>query len=202
MSQAPCVLILAAGQGRRFSQAYGAAQDKLLAPCRGLDGVTRPVLQQVLLNLPANLGRRLLVTTPQRHAVIRLAEQHGCEVLLLASNGMGESLAAAVAASAEAPAWLVVLADMPFIAPSTYEQVLAGLAHASVSRAQWQGHSGHPVAFAGGHAQALMGLSGDRGAQGLLRNAQVHDVAVADSGVLWDVDEPAALVFQPGLLPG
>jgi molybdenum cofactor cytidylyltransferase len=201
VSQAPCVLILAAGQGRRFSQACGAAQDKLLAPCRGLDGVERPVLQQVLLNLPPSLGRRLLVTTPQRHAVIRLAEQHGCEVLLLASTGMGESLAAAVAASAEAPSWMVVLADMPFITPCTYQQVLAGLAHASVSRAQWQGRSGHPVAFAASHGPALLGLSGDRGAQALLRNEQVYDVAVADSGVLWDVDEPAALDFQPGLLP-
>ncbi|MCU1716613.1 NTP transferase domain-containing protein [Pseudomonas sp. 5P_3.1_Bac2] len=200
MSAEPCVLILAAGQGRRFRQASATAQDKLLAPCRGLDGVTRGVLQQVLCNLPAHLTRRLLVTTPQRTEVVQLAQQHGCQVLLLASTGLGQSLAAAVEASREAGAWLVVLADMPFIAPATYQQVLDGLAHASVSRAQWQGRAGHPVAFASRHGQALMALSGDVGAKGLLRNEQVHDVAVADPGVLWDVDEPAALDFQPGLL--
>ena len=34
-------IVLAAGQGSRFRAEAGADQDKLLAPCLGLDGVTR-----------------------------------------------------------------------------------------------------------------------------------------------------------------
>ena len=37
-------IILAAGQGSRFRQVAGADQDKLLALCKGRDGVVRPVL--------------------------------------------------------------------------------------------------------------------------------------------------------------
>ena len=81
-------IVLAAGQGSRFRAAAGADQDKLLADCIGLDGVTRPVIEQVLMNLPGRVVRRWLVTSPDRLAVIRLAKAYGCEVLLLESAGM------------------------------------------------------------------------------------------------------------------
>lgn len=102
-------IVLAAGQGSRFRAVAGAGQDKLLADCVGLDGMTRPVVEQVLVNLPATVVERWVVTSPDRHEVIRLAEACGCKVLLLRSAGMGDSIAAAVAASAAADGWLVVL---------------------------------------------------------------------------------------------
>ena len=89
-------IVLAAGQGSRFRAEAG--QDKLLAACVGLDGVTRPVIEQVLLNLPTRIVRRWVVTLPERHEVIRLARAYGCEVLLLESAGMGDSLASAFSA--------------------------------------------------------------------------------------------------------
>ncbi len=46
-------IVLAAGQGSRFRAEAGADQDKLLALLQVRDGVTRPVIEQVLLNLPA-----------------------------------------------------------------------------------------------------------------------------------------------------
>lgn len=102
-------IILAAGQGSRFRAEAGADQDKLLAPCVGRDGITRPVIEQVLVNLSPVATRRWLVTSPDRTEVIRLAKVHGCEVLLLRSPGMGDSIAAAVAASGPSTGWLVVL---------------------------------------------------------------------------------------------
>ncbi|CRM19246.1 MULTISPECIES: nucleotidyltransferase family protein [Pseudomonas] len=187
-------IVLAAGQGSRFRAEAGADRDKLLAHCIGLDGVTRPVIEQVLVNLPATLVERWVVTSPERLEVIRLAEAHGCKVLLLESAGMGDSIAAAVAASAWAEGWLVVLGDMPFIRSATIERVLAD--PASITVPVHAGQYGHPVAFDRVLGSALMALAGDRGAKALFALAQVRGVQVDDPGVLWDVDVPQQLSFS------
>lgn len=188
-------IVLAAGQGSRFRAE--AEQDKLLADCVGLDGVTRPVIEQVLLNLPERIVRRWVVTSPGRHEVIRLARAYGCEVLLLESAGMGDSLAAAVAASGSADGWLVVLGDMPFIRSSSIERVIEGLVVDGISVPVQAGQYGHPVAFGRAFGPGLRALRGDRGARSLFAQAAVHEVVVDDPGVLWDVDVPQALSFKP-----
>ena len=188
-------IVLAAGQGRRFWAEAG--QDKLLADCVGLDGVTRPVIEQVLLSLPERIVQRWVVTLPERHEVIRLARAYGCEVLLLESTGMGDSLAAAVAASGAADGWLVVLGDMPFIRSSSIERVIDGVKADGISVPVQAGQYGHPVAFGRAFGPGLMALSGDRGARSLLAQAAVHEVVVEDPGVLWDVDVPQSLTFKP-----
>ncbi|QOQ75853.1 nucleotidyltransferase family protein [Pseudomonas poae] len=188
-------IVLAAGQGSRFRAEAGADSDKLLADCVGLDGVTRPVIGQVLLNLPERVVKRWLVTSPDRPEVIRLARLYGCEVLLLQSAGMGDSLAAAVAASSPSDGWLVVLGDMPFILPSSIEHVAAALADESISVPVHDGQYGHPVAFGRAWGPALCALSGDRGAKPLFAKGGLLEVSVDDPGVLWDVDVPQALHF-------
>lgn len=188
-------IVLAAGQGSRFWAEAG--QDKLLADCVGLDGVTRPVIEQVLLSLPTRIERRWVVTLPERHEVIRLARAYGCEVLLLESAGMGDSLAAAVAASGSADGWLVVLGDMPFIRSSSIERVIDGVKADGISVPVQAGQYGHPVAFGRAFGPGLMALSGDRGAKSLFAQASVHEVVVDDPGVLWDVDVPQSLSFKP-----
>ncbi|WP_226476948.1 nucleotidyltransferase family protein [Pseudomonas sp. MWU16-30323] len=189
-------IILAAGQGSRFRAEAGADQDKLLAPCVGRDGITRPVIEQVLVNLPAAVTKRWLVTSPDRTEVIRLAQLQGCEVLLLRSPGMGDSIAAAVAASGPSAGWLVVLGDMPFILPASIEQVMAGLEEDGISVPVHAGQYGHPVGFGRSFGPALMALTGDRGAKPLFAMASVQEVAVDDPGVLWDVDVPALLNYR------
>ncbi len=191
-------IVLAAGQGSRFRAAAGADQDKLLAQCVGRDGVTRAVIEQVLVNLPATVVNRWVVTTPERLEVIRLAEAQGCQVLLLRSGGMGDSLAAVVAASSEADGWLVVLGDMPFIQSSSIERVVGALGAGGISVPVQAGEYGHPVAFGREFGPGLMALTGDRGAKPLFALATVHEVQVNDPGVLWDVDLPQMLNFKPG----
>ncbi|MGC5700398.1 nucleotidyltransferase family protein [Pseudomonas sp. NFXW11] len=192
----PAAVILAAGQGSRFRQVAGADQDKLLAACRGRDGVVRPVLEQVLLNLPPGLERRVLVTTAERGQVAELARAYACQVVLLESAGMGHSLAAAVAASEEAAGWLVLLGDMPFILPATVQQVIAAMTEAGICVPRLGTVLGHPVGFGRAYGKALQGLSGDRGAKPLFASGQVLEVSVTDPGVLWDVDRPEALVYR------
>nr|WP_178114990.1 NTP transferase domain-containing protein [Pseudomonas sp. SWRI 103] len=188
---------MAAGQGSRFRAAAGADRDKLLADCAGLDGMIRPVIEQVLVNLPVRIARRWVVTSPERTEVIRLAKAYGCEVLLLRSAGLGESIAAAVAASGSADGWLVVLGDMPFIQPSSIERVIDGLEDGGISVPVQEGRYGHPVAFGRAFGSGLMGLTGDRGARPLFAKAAVTQVQVNDPGVLWDVDLPRSLNFAP-----
>ncbi|UII70290.1 nucleotidyltransferase family protein [Pseudomonas sp. HN11] len=188
-------IVLAAGQGSRFRAEAGADQDKLLADCVGLDGVVRPVIEQVLVNLPECVVKRWVVTSPDRMDVVRLAEAYGCEVLRLCSAGMGDSIAAAVAASGTADGWLVVLGDMPFIRSSSIERVIDGLEEGGISVPVQDGHYGHPVAFSQTFGPGLMTLTGDRGAKPLFARATVHEVLVKDPGVLWDVDLPHFLNF-------
>ena len=189
------VIVLAAGQGSRFRAEAGADRDKLLAECVGRDAVVRPVIEQVLVNLPAWALKRVLVTSPERLEVIRLAQVHGCEVVQLCSVGMGDSIAAAVAASASSDGWLVVLGDMPFILPSSIERVLEHVD--SINVPVHAGQYGHPVAFGRAFGPALMALTGDRGAKPLFAQGQVREIQVNDPGVLWDVDLPHLLDFKP-----
>lgn len=198
MSGSIGVVILAAGLGSRFRAQGG--QDKLLARCIGRDGVERPVLEHVLVNLPVSLDSRVLVTTDDRAELMRLAEANGCRVVRVTSSGMGDSIAAGVKASLEQSGWLVVLGDMPFILASTVECVVASIEASSISVPAHGGEWGHPVGFGRSFGSALAGLSGDRGAKGLFASAPIRTVPVVDPGVLWDVDVPAALMFEPGPL--
>ncbi|WP_458377142.1 nucleotidyltransferase family protein [Pseudomonas fluorescens] len=191
------VIVLAAGQGDRFRQVAGADKDKLLADCTGRDGAVRSVIEQVLVNLPAGLEKRVLVTTEDRPQVIRMAKAYGVEVVLIESTGMGDSIAAGVSACSLLGGWLIVLGDMPFILPSSIEQVVAEIADDVISVPLINGEYGHPVGFGRTFGPALMGLSGDRGAKPLFASAKVVEVVVDDPGVLWDVDVPESLIFKP-----
>ena len=76
-------IVLAAGQGSRFRAEAGADQDKLLADCVGLDGVTRPVIELVADEFPAGAVTRVLA---------RNTVSHSPERLFLPNDGYGVSL--------------------------------------------------------------------------------------------------------------
>ncbi|MBD8622340.1 nucleotidyltransferase family protein [Pseudomonas sp. CFBP 13727] len=191
---APCALILAAGQGRRFQDAAGQGSDKLLAQCSGLDGIERSVIEQVMRNLGDTLERRVLVTRAHKTQVIQLGEAYGCEVVLLDSAGMGDSLRTGVEASLDADGWLVCLGDMPFVTPGTFARVRQCMAPERICVAHGaQGH-GHPVGFGRTFREQLLSLQGDQGARRLFAEAHTQRVACADPGIYRDVDRPGDLV--------
>lgn len=190
-----CAVVLAAGLGSRYQAVAGEGVSKLLAPCVGRDGIERPVLEQVLHNLQGVVDKCLLITRPDQPDIARLARLYQCTLLQLDSPGMGDSIAAAVAASADCSGWLVVLGDMPFILPETLLAIATSVRADAISVPVYQGERGHPVGFGRELAAGLMGLSGDRGARRLFDTAPVQRVEVIDCGVMWDVDVPQALVF-------
>lgn len=196
MSESIGVIILAAGAGSRFRQIAGPDKDKLLADCTGRDGAVRSVIEQVLVNLPASLEKRVLVTSKNRPQAIRMAQAYGCSCVELDSPGLGDSIAAGVQACPDLDGWLILLGDMPFILPSSIEQVAAGIRADGISVPVLAGEYGHPVGFGRGFGPKLMALTGDRGAKVLFAGAQVVEVPVDDPGVVWDVDVPEALTFK------
>ncbi|KGU86978.1 nucleotidyltransferase family protein [Pseudomonas mediterranea] len=196
MSGSIGVIIVAAGQGNRFRQVAGTDKDKLLADCTGRDGAVRSVIEQVLVNLPASLEKCVLVTREGRPQAIRMAQAYGCDVVELDSPGLGDSIAAGVQACPDLDGWLIVLADMPFILPSSIERVAEGIREDGICVPVLAGEYGHPVGFGRGFGPRLMALSGDHGAKVLFAGARVVEIAVDDPGVVWDVDVPEALSFQ------
>lgn len=189
----PLGVLLAAGTGRRF----GA--DKLLTPLPQTD---EPV------GIAA--ARKLLEAVPDTLAVVREAEgalarrlrRLGMRVVgnPRAEAGMGTSIACAVRHSRTADAWLIALADMPWIEVSTHRQVAAALrAGAEIAVPDYGGRRGHPVGFSGIFRAELEAFAADQGARKLLatHHARVTRIPVADAGILRDVDSPSDLLTDP-----
>lgn len=197
----PCGILLAAGLGSRFRQAAGCEADKLLARCPGRDGHVRGVLEHAVLALRPVVHRLLLVIRPGPPELLALGRAHGCEPLLLASAGLGDSLAAAVRQAPEARGWLIALGDMPFVLPQTVAQVARAMDEQRIVLPVHAGQPGHPVGFGRAFGPALARLQGERGARVLWREEALRRVAVADAGVLWDVDTPDRLRFAPTQAP-
>jgi molybdenum cofactor cytidylyltransferase len=178
----PVGLLLAAGESRRFGS------DKRLQLLA--DG--RPMVVAAARALRSALARVLVVVrAPDRVAERLAAEGFELVVCPAASAGMGRSIACGVAASRDADGWLIALGDMPWVSVSSIASVAAALAAgAGVARPVYAGAAGHPVGFSAGFGPALMGLTGDQGARGLLRQAQIKvtEVHCDDPAVLRDVD--------------
>lgn len=196
MTETLCAIVLAAGQGSRYRHIAGAHRNKLLAQCTGRDGVERAVLEHVLVSVSAVVDKIVLLTHPEYSSVAELGLRFGCEVVVLESPGMGDSIAAAVSAEPDHRGWLVVLGDMPFIHSDTLKYVADSISADAISVPVHQGRYGHPVGFGRGFGPSLMTLAGEKGAKQLFQGATVKELAVDDAGVLWDVDVPSALVFK------
>jgi molybdenum cofactor cytidylyltransferase len=182
MNSVPTVIVLAAGQGQRFS-----GNGHKLAQVLGANTVLGATLEKVLAShLPV-----LVVTTA---ALAGVASQHvaACDVLVLpdsvAGRGMGHSIAAGVAARANAHGWLLLPGDMPLVRPTSLHAVARALALNAAAYAQHRGRRGHPVGFGPELYTELTSLTGDEGARRILARFPALAVDVADAGVLVDID--------------
>ena len=114
----------------------------------------------------------------------------------MATAGMGDSIASGVKATPGAAGWLVLPADLPLVQAHTLQALAQADAHA-VTVPTFKGQRGHPVRFAAELRDQLEGLSGDQGAQSIVRAQQarggVHLLPVDDEGTVLDVDTLQAL---------
>ena len=176
-------LLLAAGSATRFGS------DKLqhVLP----HGV--PIAVQSLRHLQAVIPIVFVVVRPGGEKLFDHGNVVVCEN---ADEGMGASLACAARAAGKRDGYLVALADMPFIRPSSIVAVRDALAAgASITAPFFRGRRGHPVGFSGRHYDALISASGDEGARALLAShaQEIVKVPVGDPGVVRDVDRPEDL---------
>jgi molybdenum cofactor cytidylyltransferase len=186
MRSAPTVIVLAAGLGSRFS----GAGHKLAQPLEGNDDAGT-VLSVTLRNAIASRLPVKVVTTAELAPLI-FQQVAACDVVIVPAQapgrGMGDSIAAGVSASADAPGWLVLPADMPRVRDATLQRVAEALRMNAVAFAQYNGRRGHPVGFAAELYSELVALSGDEGARRLIARYPAQAVEVDDAGVLIDID--------------
>lgn len=181
---APIVgILLAAGASTRFKA------NKLLHALP--DGT--PIAVAAAINLRGALDRVVAVVRPGVPELARALTGAGVEVTVCpdAADGMGHSLAHAIAATSDAGGWIVALADMPFVAPESIRRVAAALHQgADLAAPEYRGARGHPVGFAAGYREDLSALTGDAGARAVLKrdHARIRVVEVDDPGVLRDID--------------
>lgn len=174
----PIVIVLASGRGERFVAAGGTGS-KLRALLAG-----KPVLERTLDAVRAS-------------GLAWHVEGAG-------HPGMGDSIAAAVRATRDAPGWLILPGDLPLVRAATLRAVAAALdGRVNAVQPNYQGERGHPVGFAAGCGPQLAALEGNLGASSVLRSMRaidsVADLAVDDAGVVTDIDTPAALAQAEAL---
>ena len=181
-------ILLAAGDGRRFGGR------KLLYPLPGGE----PVGVAAARNLIEAVRDAVAVVRPGDRELSAVLSAVGMRIVEnpAAADGIGTSLSAGVGATDGARGWLVALADMPWIRPTT----IRGLTEALLTGAPLvaplhRGRRGHPVGFAARWQAQLQALTGDQGARHLLARHAGDLVlqSTADPGVLRDVDSLADL---------
>ena len=187
-------LLLAAGSSRRFGTA-----DKLTQPLPNGNGLAA----QSCRNLLAGAGNVLAVVRPGSDSLAACLRYEGAEVVEFADAdlGMGSSLAFGVRKASAAAGWLVALADMPWIQPSTISSLIDALnGGESLVAPAYQAQRGHPVGFSAAFRDGLMSLSGDEGARSILLDnfAELSLLRVDDPGVLRDIDLPEDLRLHGG----
>jgi len=181
-------LLLAAGTASRF----GA--DKLLH--RLPHGV--PIAVQAARHLRSALPQVVAAVRPASDELERLLAAEGVRTVVCerAAEGMGASLACAVRAAGAADGYVVALADMPFVRPSSIAAVRDALAAGAVLAAPYfHARRGHPVGISARFRAELETLGGDEGARRIvaMHGAELVKVPVGDPGVIRDIDRPADL---------
>ena len=101
---------------------------------------------------------------------------------------MGDSIAAAMRATRDAPGWLILPGDLPLVRPETLRAVAAALQSHAVVVPVYRGQRGHPVGFAIACGPQLSVLEGNQGAAPVLRTWGAMELEADDAGTVTDID--------------
>ncbi|MGP3121052.1 nucleotidyltransferase family protein [Serratia nevei] len=186
------IVITAAGRGERFIQAGGQG-NKLNAGFADAAGERRSLFEHTLRQALASGLPVQVVTRPDNLPVLAACAANQVPVTLLASSGLGDSIAAGVAATPHWQGWLIHLADMPFVGAEVFRQVADALRQHAIVRLCYAQQPGHPVGFSALLRKPLCQLRGDNGARELLQGAAVHLLPLEHPGVVQDIDLPSQL---------
>lgn len=186
------IVVLAAGRSTRMG-----GPNKLLALHEG-----KPLVRHAIESaLGAGIGAVTVVVGHQGEAVraaladldVRFVENPDF------ASGLSSSLRVGLhAVDAAAAAVIVMLGDMPLVAPGIIRRLAAVFQEQPQAQAvvpTMLGERGNPVLLSRQLFPAVEGISGDIGARRLIEAAGAHvvDVPVDDAGIHRDIDTPEAL---------
>lgn len=191
-------ILLAAGTSSRFKAAGGGEASKLVADLAG-----KPLVRHAAEAALASSARPIVVVTGHaRSAVERALAGLG---LAFAHNpdyaqGLASSLKAGIAAlPVDVPGALVLLGDMPAVAPALIDSLIEAFADRPDALAvapRLQGRRGNPVLLSQALFPAIADLEGDEGARRLLAQSAPERIIALDvsgSAAALDVDTPQSL---------
>lgn len=185
-------IVLAAGTGSRFdpsghrfklTQTLADHQSVIAASCRAL----HPYVDTLLV-VDGERAREL--DEPLRLLPFAVQRVHSED----ARAGMGASLKSAIRTNGATHAWVIGLADMPYVAGSTIKQICAALRDgAPIVRPFYQGQPGHPVGISAALRDDLLDLPDHTGAAALLKrhSSELWRLDVDDPGCIADIDYPS-----------
>lgn len=186
-----CGILLAAGQGKRFDPS--GRQHKLLQVLPSGQNVVSASAR----NLQQVFSRSWAVLADQSHAIQSSLQALNFPTYFCADAdlGMAHSLRTGIEQlPADADAFVIALADMPFVSVQTLMAIRDGLVEgADIVVPVYRGQRGNPVGFSRKYLPDLHSLRGDRGARQLLQTQLVTEIDVDDPGILQDIDRPEDL---------
>jgi len=170
----PTVIVLASGRGERFA-ASGGKSDKLRSMLCGKSVIQHTLDAVKASGLPWHL------------------EDAG-------HSGMGDSIAAAIAATEDADGWLILPGDLPLIRSETIGTIAQHLTRCNVVVPTHHGVRGHPVGFGLTCRQDLLALQGKFGAASVIEKYACLELSVDDIGIVTDIDTVQDLAHAEELL--
>ncbi len=182
-------IVLAAGRSTRMGP-----QNKLLADPGG-----KPMVRHVVEAALASATAPVLVVTGHMASEVSAALQdtdttpvHNPDY----ATGLASSLKAGIRAlPVECDGALIMLGDMPRIAPEHITALLDAFAPDAIVVPVHQGRPGNPVLWPARYFPELLQLHGDAGAKRLIdmHAAQVRTVDLGAEAIFLDIDTPQAL---------
>ncbi len=182
------IILLAAGQSSRMG-----GQDKLLQTVEG-----QPLLRRTAM-IARDAAPVIVALPPAPHPRYEVLDGLALRKVEIAdaSEGMNASLRGALAqVPPDAPAVMVLLADLPEITTDDLNAVLASV-RTHREKLIWRGATadgkpGHPVVFDRRLFDQLGELTGDDGAQSIVRAQadKLHLQTLPDQNALLDLDTP------------
>lgn len=176
------IILMAAGRGQRFIDSGGLCH-KLNAQLHGTSVFEHSLRHAISSGLQVHI-----ITRPDNSVIQHLCHAYQVPVILTASEGLSDSIAAGVRATMGWDGWLIHLADLPFVPSTVFQQVAAHLTSYPLVRPRINLKPGHPVGFSATWGEKLSQLSGDNGAKELLRDKIIHYIDFNDADYLRDID--------------
>ena len=192
-------VVLAAGRSSRFRAAGGAEETKLIANVEG-----KPIVARVVEAALASRARPVIVVVGHASGAVEAALAGSAVTIAFNPDfgtGMASSLKVGLASlPADADGAVVLLGDMPKVAPPLIDDLIAAFESRPSVRAVApirEGRRGNPVLIARPLFEQAMRLAGDEGARRLLAAllpGAITEIASA-SDASFDVDTPDDLLL-------